>query len=288
MSKNDWSLISLLSSSIGQCQSIEFMPLTSTDDYIVYCHCEEQIYLCLNLFEIKSIVNQCYRMIFSDDFQEDRQLNILTRVLLCYVTECLTCWNIRRRLISSRTIQLEDELQFIDILLQLKPKSEQLFRYRRWILRQEKSIENLSLDKELQLCDRTAEKHFINYASWLHRRWLIDYFHVNIDEELHRNHLWLKKNISDSSGFSFRAYLLAKKPQLIEEEFHLNETMLKFYVDRESLWIYRQTLLFFVFKYFPERKEEFLSKERQFLEFIPENVFSNRHQKLLTRFFSIE
>lgn len=285
MSETDWSLISILSSSISQCQSIEFMPLTSTDEYIVYCHCEEQIYLCLNLLQIKSIVNLCYTMIFSKDYQEDFQLNILTRVLLCYITECLTCWNIRRRLIMSKMINLQDELQFIAILLQLKPKSEQLFRYRRWILKQEVA-EKISLDQELQICTQTAEKHLINYASWLHRRWLIDYFHVNIDEELQRNELWLKRNLSDSSGFSFRVYLLSKKSkdiQQIEEELNSNENMLKFYFDRESLWIYRQTLILF-----SNQNKQILSKEFQFLELFPKNFFSNRYHQFLTRLSSIE
>lgn len=285
MSETDWSLISILSSSISQCQSIEFMPLTSTDEYIVYCHCEEQIYLCLNLLQIKFIVNRCYTMIFSKDYQEDSQLNILTRVLLCCITECLTCWNIRRRLILSKIIDLEDELQFIDILLQLKPKSEQLFRYRRWILKQQ-SIEKISLERELQICTQTAEKHFANYASWLYRRWLIDYFHLNIDDELQRNEFWLKRNLSDSSGFSFRSYLLSKKSmniKQIEDEFHINENMLKFYFDRESLWIYRQTLILFVIKFFSNEKEQIISKEFQFLELFPTNFFSNRHRQLLTR-----
>ncbi|CAF4151390.1 unnamed protein product [Rotaria sordida] len=145
MSVTDWSLLSLLSSSIEQCKSIEFMPLTSTDEYTVYCHCEENIYLCLNLYEIKPIVN-------------------LSRVLLCYVTECLTSWNIRRRLVLSNVINIQDELQFLEVLLHLKPKSEQLFRYRRWILKQE-NINNISINKELEICDRTAELHIINYAS---------------------------------------------------------------------------------------------------------------------------
>ncbi|CAF0751347.1 unnamed protein product [Rotaria sordida] len=164
MSVTDWSLLSLLSSSIEQCKSIEFMPLTSTDEYTVYCHCEENIYLCLNLYEIKPIVNLCYSFIFSKHYQDNSQLNILTRVLLCYVTECLTSWNIRRRLVLSNVINIQDELQFLEVLLHLKPKSEQLFRYRRWILKQE-NINNISINKELEICDRTAELHIINYAS---------------------------------------------------------------------------------------------------------------------------
>jgi len=290
MSLSDWSLLSLLSSSIEQCQSIEFMPLTSTDEYKVYCYCEENIYLCLNLFEIKSIVNLCYSFIFSKNFQENSQLNILTRVLLCYITECLTSWNIRRRLVLSGLINIQKELQFIEILLRLKPKSEQLFRYRRWILKQE-NINQISINKELEICDRTAEKHFINYASWLYRRWIIQYLNIDIDEELNRNLLWLEKNISDSSGFSFRAYLLSKKilnENLIEEEFKINENMLKFYSDRESLWIYRQTLIFLIMKFLSIDIKQFLIKELDLMKLFEKNFFSIRYSRLLNTLLSTD
>ncbi|CAF2400848.1 unnamed protein product [Rotaria sp. Silwood2] len=283
MSLTDWSLLSLLSSSIEQCKSIELMPLTSTEQYIVYCHCEENIYLCLNLFEIKSIVNLCYAFIFSKDYQEYNQLNISTRVLLSYVTECLTSWNIRRRLVLSGIINIQEELQFLDILLNLKPKSEQLFRYRRWILKQE-NISKILISKELEICDRTAEKHFINYASWLYRRWIIEYFNINIDEELERNRLWLEKNLSDSSAFSFRAYLLSKKDLneiIIEHELKFNENMLKFYYDRESLWIYRQTLIFLAIKFLSIDEKQLLNKELDLVKLFEENFFSNRYSRLL-------
>ncbi|CAF3055718.1 unnamed protein product [Rotaria socialis] len=288
MSITNWSLISLLSSSIEQCKSIEFMPLTSTDEYKVYCYCEENIYLCLNILEIKPIVSLCYSFIFSKDYQQDNQLNISTRVLLCYTTECLTSWNIRRRLLLSRIINIQEELQFLDILLNLKPKSEQLFRYRRWILKQEE-IDKVSTNKELELCDRTAEKHFINYASWLHRRWIIQYLNVNIDEELERNRLWLEKNLSDSSGYSFRAHLLSKKvldENLIRNELNMNDNMLEFYYDRESLWIYRQTLIFLAMKLQIIDKKQLLSNELDSIKKIQENFFSNRYSRLLNTLLS--
>ena len=288
MSVADWSLLSLLASAIEQCQSIEFMPLTSTEEYKVYCYCEENIYLCLNLFEIKSIVNLCYSCVFSKDFQENSQLNILTRVLLCYVTECLTSWNIRRRVVLSGTINIQKELQFVENLLRLKPKSEQLFRYRRWVIKQEPSDQQ-SISKELEICDRTAEMHFINYASWLNRRWVIEYFNVDIDEELNRNYLWLKKNISDSSGFSFRAFLLSKKTlneNLIEQELKLNENLLKFYIDRESLWIYRQTLIFLTLKIPSIDLQQFLTKELDLIKSFEQNFFSIRYVRLLNLLLS--
>ncbi|UJR16204.1 hypothetical protein I4U23_003114 [Adineta vaga] len=283
MSSSDWALLSLLASSIEQCQSIEFMPLTSTNEYKVYCHCEEMIYLCLNVFEIKSIVNLCYSFLFSKNYQDNSQLNIITRVLLAYNTECLTSWNRRRHLILSATIDISSELNFIELLLRLKPKSEQLFRYRRWLIKQE-DRDKIFVMKELDLCNQTAEKHFVNYGSWVHRRWILEYFQIDIDEELQRNYHWLKKNISDTSGYSFRAYLLSKKIvdlNLIEEELKLNENQLKFYLDRESLWIYRQTLILLAMKYPSIDRNFLLTKELEVKNIFPENFFSQRYFRLL-------
>lgn len=288
LSVTDWSLISLLSSAIEQCKSIEFMPLTSNDEYKVYCHCEENLYLCLNIFEIKPIVNLCYSFLFSKDYQESSYLNITTRVLLCYITECLTSWNIRRRLVQLNIINIQSELQFVETLNYLKPKSEQLFRYRRWLIKQENG-HKISIDKELEICNRTAEKHFINYASWLHRRWVVDYLNVKLDEELERNHLWLKNNVSDSSGYSFRAYLLSKKTfneNLIQQELKLNENMLRFYHDRESLWIYRQTLIFITIKFILIEQIQFINTELELIKTFPENFFSNRYSQLLNTLLS--
>ena len=128
MSAADWSLISLLASCVEQCSSVEFMPLaqSSNDDYHVYCHCEEQTYLCFNIFEMKSIVNACYSLLFSITAQRDHDslaLDRITRVLLCCVSECLTSWNIRRRLLLSAVLKPKEELHFSALILRLRPRA---------------------------------------------------------------------------------------------------------------------------------------------------------------------
>ena len=290
MSLNDYSLLCLLAPAIEQCQSIELMPLTLTDDYEVCCQYEENLYLCLNVLQMKSMVNLCYSLLFSGQFIEASQLNVITRVLLCYSSECLTSWNIRRRLILSKAMPISGEIRFSEILLRLKPKSEQLFRYRRWLLKQLDARE-ISLEKETDVLNRTAEKHFVNYASWQHRRWVVQYLNVNIDEELRRNRSWLEKNISDSSGFSFRAHLVSKKASqknVLEEELAINETMIRFYLDRESLWIYRQTLIFLGMNVFNVDKQELLTQELNRLATFPQNCFTQRYARLIERLLSSE
>ncbi|CAF4885189.1 unnamed protein product, partial [Rotaria sp. Silwood2] len=147
----------------------------------------------------------------------------------------------------------------------------------------------ISINKELEICNRTAKLHFINYASWLYRRWIIQYLNINIDEELDRNRLWLEKNISDSSGFSYRTFLLSKKnvnENLIEQELKINENMLKFYFDRESLWIYRQTLIFLALKFISIDQKQLLMKELDLMKIFEKNFFSNIYSRLLNTLLS--
>ena len=280
MSLADWSLLTLLSSSIEQCESIEFLPLTSNDDYQVFCYCEENRYLCINSQEIRSIVTLCYSTMSTSDQQ---QLNIVTRVLLSCVTECLTSWNIRRRLVLSGVIHVDEELKYLEKILSLRPKSEQMFRYRRWLIKQVDKKE-ISIDHEFSVCDKTAEKHFINYASWQYRRWLIDYFQLNINDELNRHSIWFEKNLSDSSSFSYRIFLLSKssnETQSIERELMKNEEKLRFFNDRESLWIYRRTLIFLAWKLFHFDRTKLFERELDFVENFKKNIFTEKYICLL-------
>lgn len=259
------------------------MPLTSTEEYTVDCYCEENRYLCLNVLEMRSMVRRCYACLFSPDYQSEHQLNVITRVLLCYLSECLTSWNVRRRLVlTGGTIDLEQELNFVELLLRLRPKSEQIFRYRRWLI-QRTSPSPSSAMRELRLCDQTAERHPINYGSWQHRRWLMDYFHVNISEELERNQRWIEMNLSDSSAFSFRAFLLSRRPEKFDGELNVNERLLRIFVDRESLWIYRQTLIVLGWKVFGLNEDELIDRERRLNETFARDFFSARYRRWLDR-----
>ena len=282
MSSSDWSLLVVLSSSLERCESIELMPLTSTEEYTVDCYCEENRYLCLNLLETRSMVRRCYACLFSPAYQGEDQLNVITRVLLCYMTECLTSWNIRRRLLLAGTIDIDDELNFVGVLLRLRPKSEQLFRYRRWLIRRTPASPS-STTRELNICDQTAERHSINYASWQHRRWVMDHFHVNVSDELERNQRWIERNLSDSSAFSFRAFLLSRRQEKFDDELNVNERLLRFFVDRESLWIYRQTLISLGWKVFGLNRDELIDRERRLNESFAREFFSERYRRWLER-----
>ena len=93
-----------------------------------------------------------------------------------------------------------------------------------------------------------------------------------------------KEYVSDSSGFSFRAYLLSKKnldKKLIDEELQIVENMFKFYFDRESLWIYRQTIIFLALKIISIDKKQLLIKELDLMERSEKNFFSKRYSRLL-------
>ncbi|CAF0829399.1 unnamed protein product [Didymodactylos carnosus] len=324
----NWPLISLLSSCLEQCEQYEILPLSSkiylnsintenldeinNNDKHVYCTCEEEKYLCLNSYEMKSVVNDCYKIIFFNQLKDNLIImEKTTRVLLCYLSECLTCWNIRKRLLLINNNKVKSELQLTQFILQMYPKSEQIFRHRRWIFKKFSTLlvslfwtTNIKED-ELILCDKTAEKHRLNYASWQHRRWFINYCKENnfnlYENELIRNQTWLEINISDYSGYSYRTYLVAtimqsndKKyvKELLFKEWKLNETQLEYYIDRESLWIYRRVILLLLIQYIKlfEYDKEYictllkneLKLLDQYIEKFKTNIFIKKYQSLLT------
>jgi len=57
--------------------------------------------------------------------------------------------------------------------------------------------------------------------------------------------------------------------------------MLKFYIDRESLWIYRRTLIFLALKILSIDMKQFLIKELDLMNLFEKNFFSIRYSQLL-------
>lgn len=280
MTDGNWALLNLLSDSIEQCESIEFFPLATNSDFQVFCYCEENRYLCLNASELRSTINICYSKLFCSPLEN---LKVVTNVLLFYATNCSTSWNFRRRLLNEKRIELNDELSFTEKILSVRPKSEETFRYRRFILKKFDK-EKVSIEREFDLCDKTGEKHLINYSSWQHRRWLIDYFNLNVKDELNRHLSFVGKVISDSSSFSFRAFLVSKSndpKSTIEQELQENEKFIDSFRDRESFWVYRRTLIFLALNKFHFDRNQLLLDELRFTEKIEPNLFTERYSKLI-------
>ncbi|XP_060076736.1 protein prenyltransferase alpha subunit repeat-containing protein 1-like [Ylistrum balloti] len=113
--------------------------------------------------------------------------------------------------------------------------------------------------REITVCRKAAEKYPCNYNAWSHRSWVVqNCYNCTIQVlvgELHATEAWVRRHISDHSGFHYRQYLLTnihKQADTLKEQFSLNYRnlihkemqivvdLLKSYTDHEALWYHRR------------------------------------------------
>nr|XP_022329534.1 protein prenyltransferase alpha subunit repeat-containing protein 1-like isoform X2 [Crassostrea virginica] len=113
--------------------------------------------------------------------------------------------------------------------------------------------------KELNVCKRAADKHPCNYNAWSHRLWVLQQcFNCSLQVvcgELHSTEGWVKRHISDHSGFHYRQFLLKCLSQqaeklseqyllnyrnLVQKELYLVTDLIKSYPGHEALWYHRR------------------------------------------------
>lgn len=152
------------------------------------------------------------------------RLTKLLNVTLLLNPELSTLWNKRRDLVFRSDLHRIAELRFTKLVLSRKPKSNDAFSYRRWLLDsifQEENLQSNFIDnlvnEELRICQLAADKSPNNYHSWSHRMWLLQKL-KNIDKQYNLNLLymkeydfsehWISKHVSDYSCFHYRQFCI--------------------------------------------------------------------------------
>ncbi|XP_053612158.1 protein prenyltransferase alpha subunit repeat-containing protein 1-B isoform X2 [Plodia interpunctella] len=152
----------------------------------------------------------------------DRLARLLNLTLLIN-PELTSFWNKRREMVVKSFLYSASELLFTKLVLSRKPKCNEAFAHRRWILEiilkgdtlQADNIEALVND-ELHICDLAAENSPNNYHSWNHRIWLLNrlqqakQFNLNLQyiKEYEYSERWSSKHVSDYSCFHYRQYCI--------------------------------------------------------------------------------
>ena len=187
----------------------------------------------------------------------------VTCVLLMIQPDHMTSWNVRKRLIQDTVYSCEEELTFINLILQKHPKSGEAFIHRRWLLQRMLPERRSPLDtmtlagRECEICQLAADRYASNYYAWSHRLWVVDTFNlmdskIFLDEEFERAEKFVQTHISDHSGFHYKLALLQmrlkltdtlKFSSLFESEMNNVEDLLLFYQDHESLYAYYRGLV---------------------------------------------
>ncbi|KAK3096488.1 hypothetical protein FSP39_000644 [Pinctada imbricata] len=115
------------------------------------------------------------------------------------------------------------------------------------------------MQRELTVCKCAAEKYSCNYNAWSHRIWVMqNCFNCSVQvllAELQSTEVWVKKHVSDHSGFHYRQFLLSTIQQsadclmeqfsmnhrnLLQKEMNLLIDLIKTCPGHEALWYHRK------------------------------------------------
>ncbi|XP_026493241.1 protein prenyltransferase alpha subunit repeat-containing protein 1 isoform X1 [Vanessa tameamea] len=157
------------------------------------------------------------------NIDSDRLIRLLNVTILLN-PEINSLWNKRRDLVLGLLLDKTVELHFIRLVLSRKPKCNEAFVYRRWLLEtifQEENYERNSIEHlindELIICDLASDKSPNNYHSWNHRIWLLNkvktistYYDPNAlyIKEYNSSEKWTSKHVSDFSCFHYHQYCI--------------------------------------------------------------------------------
>lgn len=151
------------------------------------------------------------------------KLGRLLSVTLLLNPELNTLWNKRRDMVLRNLLEKSSELKLTRLVLSRKPKCNEAFGYRRWLLEailqdenlQSNYIQNL-VNEEFHLCQIASDKSPNNYHSWNHRMWLLNTLkkitNFSLDllyiKEYNFSERWTSKHVSDFSCFHYRQYCI--------------------------------------------------------------------------------
>ncbi|XP_013183692.2 protein prenyltransferase alpha subunit repeat-containing protein 1 [Amyelois transitella] len=151
----------------------------------------------------------------------DRIARLLNLTLLIN-PELTSFWNKRRDMVLKSFLDKGSELLFTKLALSRKPKCNDAFAYRRWLLEliledglRTNYLQSL-VNEELHICELAAENSPNNYHSWNHRIWLINrlstvkHFDLNLQymKEYEYSERWSSKHVSDYSCFHYRQFCI--------------------------------------------------------------------------------
>ncbi|KAI9324286.1 hypothetical protein DFJ73DRAFT_802564 [Zopfochytrium polystomum] len=169
----------------------------------------------------------------SNDDEDDAVAALLasaSRALALINPELYTTWNVRRDLVLAGRIRAQEEVGLIDLILTRHPKRGTLWNYRTWLTEQliaearkatgESTSVAAILAHEWTVCTRACDRHRMNYNAWTHRLKLLAHVGdaATARGEVARVGVWLRRNVSDHSGFAYRLSAVGRLRELLIAE----------------------------------------------------------------------
>eukprot|EP00249_Psilotum_nudum_P008082 c21031_g1_i2 orf=571-1995(-) len=187
------------------------------------------------------------------------RLMTYTRVLVIINCDYKSAWNVRKEMLASTTeATLSAELRLCNLALSHCPKSEEPWEHRRWVISQIMNYFSRGkmpkdvLQGELKHVEFIAEKSKMNYRSWHHCSWLVQYMPLSQCLFEHLFNMISKESYDSQTCGEDRAaenqricsHDTLQVMELWEDEIKWNEDLINFYRIREALWMHRRFLFY--------------------------------------------
>lgn len=155
-------------------------------------------------------------------------------------------WYFRRRILRKLSHHLENELIFVEKMIEDEPKNYQVWHHLKTIV---EWLKDGSHDKQLTASVLSVDNK--NYHAWQHRQWVIKEFNL-WEGELEFTDAQIAMDIQNNSAWNHRYFVVTEtkryeEPKWLEEEIRLVHKRIEQSPNNESSWSYLRGLLTLTF-----------------------------------------
>ncbi|KAI8092882.1 uncharacterized protein BX664DRAFT_328392 [Halteromyces radiatus] len=266
------------------------------------------------LKETQELFND-YRLHHFEVLDMTDTLEQLTRVMVLLKPDNYTAMNIRKQMVVRGQVSIPEELKLIELMFTIAKhtKSSIAWYHRQWLFtfNNKQHMNDMDMEREIQLCQRCITLHPRNYYAWNYRQWLvalmIERDNGILQQEYHSTCQWMEKNISDHTGIRHLEFILDKwmvslstsssiqsSPQgstLLSDHHHQRQiiqshvawltALLLRYPGHESLWCHQRFCATLWFQYRDNDKQwtDWANQQHRFIQQILDNE-NEQHQSL--------
>jgi len=135
-------------------------------------------------------------------------------------------WRVKMDMLKKLNIQYE--LFLTHLSLQIVPKCNETWCYRRWLYKQYHQ-EREQCEIEWDVIYRSAQLHKCNYYAWEHARWLLQIPNGRLAFDTVRFENLLKSSVTDCSIYAFASFILLQMPTLLKPYHELSKSLIRYY-----------------------------------------------------------
>lgn len=206
----------------------------------------------ISLRSQSSIMNIRYTACYEETFSYFRAMLVRDEISersLSLTADCIelqrsnfTVWYFRRRILRKLSHHLQDELAFVEKVIEDEPKNYQVWHHRKTIV---EWLKDGSHDKQLTASVLSVDNK--NYHAWQHRQWVIKEFNLWKDE-LEFTDAQISIDVQNNSAWNHRYFVVSETKcyedlKWLDEEINYVHKRIEQLPNNESSWSYLRGIL---------------------------------------------